>query len=410
MRIEERLKASAHSRSMGVLEWNRLIEAHFKLRDTATAMREFEAMKSQNIAASAHSISIVLDGLTKNGAFDEFERFLSGEVLSAECAALSKLASNDTVLTNIVHGLSRSGLARTIDVARLWRSLCRRRRTEPNLNALSVAIVAAAQSKNERFLFELTESVATRFGDAVTVNGGLLWNQMLCAFLAVDRADKAWTLFEEFERGAELCAVLKVLATLCSNANANANANLEGRALSEAKRRSDEWTSAALCESFAKAFYRSALRMGDADSASRLRQRMATEWPFSLRAKSVRARFECDGVRFCFRNGDGAHSDLVDAMCDRVGFESDAAQCPELSEETASRRWIRAHAEKRALCFCLRSKKQRERVEIDVDLRMCTDCHRFFKAVSAHFPETLIVCTDPRKRHIFQRGECSCGK
>ena len=64
------------------------------------------------------------------------------------------------------------------------------------------------------------------------------------------------------------------------------------------------------------------------------------------------------------------------------------------------------HAEKKALAHLLMNVKTKN-FRIDVNLRMCKDCHKLF-CLASKIHQVTIECNDPNKRHIFTNGECSC--
>ena len=143
----------------------------------------------------------------------------------------------------------------------------------------------------------------------------------------------------------------------------------------------------------------------DESRAAQLQLQIHAEGLEALRpAATVRGRM----VPF---ENDRAPSKELDALCELLGdryephlralpyaFEGDAA---------AGARSLKYHAEKKALAHLLADDAAELRV--DVNFKMCADCHGFFKAASAVVDRPIHVSEGGRPAHTFRRGQCSCG-
>ena len=143
----------------------------------------------------------------------------------------------------------------------------------------------------------------------------------------------------------------------------------------------------------------------DESRAAQLQQQIHAEGLEALRpAATVRGRMAP------FANGREPSNEL-DALLALLGdkyephlralpyaFEGDAA---------AGARSLKYHAEKKALAHLLADDAAELRV--DVNFKMCADCHGFFKAASAVVDRPIHVSEGGRPAHTFRRGECSCG-
>ncbi|KFK33531.1 hypothetical protein AALP_AA5G025300 [Arabis alpina] len=69
---------------------------------------------------------------------------------------------------------------------------------------------------------------------------------------------------------------------------------------------------------------------------------------------------------------------------------------------------LRHHSEKLALAFGLITLPIGKVIRIRKNLRICGDCHVFFK-LAAKLENRSIVIRDPIRYHHFQDGKCSCG-
>ena len=126
-------------------------------------------------------------------------------------------------------------------------------------------------------------------------------------------------------------------------------------------------------------------------------------------------------------------NDLVDALMADIEYTVDTAICPELHSESARRKHLKSHSEKKALALLLHRKEtERKRpkkrkaadsthrppspppssssswwtLTVRVDMRMCADCHSFFAAVSRKYSRYNIRCVDPKGIHLFKAGTC----
>ncbi|XP_006341113.1 putative pentatricopeptide repeat-containing protein At3g08820 [Solanum tuberosum] len=77
-------------------------------------------------------------------------------------------------------------------------------------------------------------------------------------------------------------------------------------------------------------------------------------------------------------------------------------------EEEEKEHFVGCHSEKLALAFGLLSTKHSDVIRIIKNLRICGDCHTFFKLVSK-ITEREIILRDNNRFHCFFKGSCSCG-
>ncbi|RRT51029.1 hypothetical protein B296_00049290 [Ensete ventricosum] len=99
---------------------------------------------------------------------------------------------------------------------------------------------------------------------------------------------------------------------------------------------------------------------------------------------------------------------LVDSLKE-IGYVVDTRLVhPETREEHKEERLL-FHSEKLALVFALmNSSASKANLKIMKNLRICEDCHKFFKLASSYLQKEIIV-RDANRFHHFVDGECSCG-
>ncbi|XP_015086175.1 putative pentatricopeptide repeat-containing protein At3g08820 [Solanum pennellii] len=77
-------------------------------------------------------------------------------------------------------------------------------------------------------------------------------------------------------------------------------------------------------------------------------------------------------------------------------------------EEEEKEHFVGCHSEKLALAYGLLSTKPGDGIRIIKNLRICGDCHTFFKLVSMITGREIIL-RDNNRFHCFLEGSCSCG-
>lgn len=148
----------------------------------------------------------------------------------------------------------------------------------------------------------------------------------------------------------------------------------------------------------------------------------------AMRSKGLKKQGGCSWVEvdkevhFFYGGGDHTHPDaaailrvLADVerrMREQLGYSADAQSLALHDVDEESRvESLRQHSERLAVgLWLLRNNTalhQGEVIRVYKNLRVCADCHRFFKALSAVIQRTLVV-RDANRFHRFERGACSC--
>ncbi len=72
---------------------------------------------------------------------------------------------------------------------------------------------------------------------------------------------------------------------------------------------------------------------------------------------------------------------------------------------------LNSHSERLALAYQLylrRIKPNNEPIQITKNLRICGDCHEFFKRITHIRQGLIILVRDRTRQHKFFEGKCSC--
>ncbi|MCD7449710.1 hypothetical protein HAX54_001139 [Datura stramonium] len=126
---------------------------------------------------------------------------------------------------------------------------------------------------------------------------------------------------------------------------------------------------------------------------------------------------EIDGIVHEFLVGDTYHSisEKIYAKLSELSKElREAGYVPKTEyvlfdiEEEEKEQFVGCHSEKLALAFGLLNTKPSEVIRIIKNLRICGDCHTFFKLISK-ITEREIILRDNNRFHCFLKGSCSCG-
>uniref|UniRef100_A0A7N0UZA4 DYW domain-containing protein n=1 Tax=Kalanchoe fedtschenkoi TaxID=63787 RepID=A0A7N0UZA4_KALFE len=150
------------------------------------------------------------------------------------------------------------------------------------------------------------------------------------------------------------------------------------------------------------------------DTASSMRRQMKTR---GIRKTPGCSWIELSGTTHQFVAGDKSHDQIENVyamayeMMQRV--KSDGAHKPGISdvlldvEEEEKENALSLHSEKLALAFGVMSTPPGSTIRIVKNLRVCVDCHSFFKDVSVIYNREIIA-RDRNRFHHFREGACSC--
>eukprot|EP01083_Nonionella_stella_P275429 935344_1 len=116
----------------------------------------------------------------------------------------------------------------------------------------------------------------------------------------------------------------------------------------------------------------------------------------------IRYEIESGYVKNCPFNG--VHK--VELLMDQIGYEMDLSNVAELDTNEAKHKLLKSHSEKKALAILILSNQTDINIAISSGIKMCKDCHKFFKSVSRVYDKINIQCTDQRGTHLFKNGHC----
>ncbi|KAK3143297.1 hypothetical protein QOZ80_4AG0298630 [Eleusine coracana subsp. coracana] len=148
----------------------------------------------------------------------------------------------------------------------------------------------------------------------------------------------------------------------------------------------------------------------------------------AMRKKGLKKQGGCSWVEldkevhFFYGGGDHTHpqaadirrvlADVETRMREQLGYSADAKFALHDVDDESRVESLRMHSERLAVGLCLLRNTRNRQVGVEMirvykNLRVCGDCHEFFKGLSAVIRTTLVV-RDANRFHRFEHGACSC--
>ena len=314
------------------------------------------------------------------------------------------------IFSGLLDGLIKSGNANKVEL--IWNRIISEYNIEPNTLCYSFAIMAGYQCNKSILVDTLINEL--RNNTDLKLNK-FCWNQILTAYGHLGQFDKMWQEYynmidDRYNHKPDIGS-LSILTTF------EKRKQYQYQALHEVIKYIENWNE--IRHDRKKYFYRMACIADHYELQSIL-------WPLLQSTGDivqVYASFDYDGEHYILDNTyhkdaieEQMYNELADKLIQKVGHKVDTSKHPEvrmlnddyeLSDKYAHK-MLSYHAEKRALAFLIH--KNVDKIEINVSMRMCYDCHQFFCSVSKYYPNKQIICIDPNKRHLFSNALCSCGK
>ncbi len=296
-------------------------------------------------------------------------------------------------------GILRSGKCEMIES--LWNIIVINSGFQPNINCYATALITASKIKDNNLANTLVDkfvfSMKAEF--ICEMNYDRCWNQILITYSNLCQYDKMWQQYLEMRQYVKPNAFT---FSILSNVK---NKYYQLNALKEAKKYIKKWNN--LSHKELKGFYRTAQCVMDNELMNILHPILQTK----QENVDVLAELSYDDNenKECFDNfykyEDSNILKKVDDLIEESNHKIDIGQHSEISP-TLSYRLISYHSEKKALAFALN--KGASNISIKLSLRMCMDCHSFFCKVSQLYSKKNIIIIDPKIKHHFKNGKCSC--
>lgn len=345
----------------------------------------FDIYINKMIDPDHYTLSSLFNACIKSKRCDKFEYLLSNILNQCNNDHIDNVA-----LIAIINGLIKFNKCHLFE--ELWNKIA----VEPNVNCYGMAIIASSYSKNTELLNKLVMEIKHKYHHNITVNH---WNQIFVAYSNLLNYKSMWN---EYKSMSELYGATPNIKTLNILVSVN-NKEYKQLALNEIKQYIKKYGKKVWYDleyEKLKRFYIEANYCKDIELISILEPIVNKK---SSIDKNVIAKVisSIDNVCYSFDNlikfEDENVLKLVDDLLKEINFNDSLSPY---------------HAEKKALAFILDRYKGDHNlmdVSIEVNFRICRDCHKFFLCVSDYYPSKIIKVNDSRKIHTFCNGKCSCG-
>lgn len=301
----------------------------------------------------------------------------------------------------IFDGLIKSG--KSSKVLHIWQH----HEFETNILCFSYFIMAAVQCNDLESVQAIFAQLKLRSVD-VSMDQ-FAWHSILSAFGHFGECERMWSAYYQMIESldGQQQADIGSLCILCTFEQRKAH---QIKALDEARKYICDWNQ--IPNERKKHFYRIACMAEHTEMQSLL-------WPYLESATMATPFIQVHATFFHGQrqialdnspkqNDEKDHEALTKALIDSVKHKIDTSIHPEIrsldphnyefSDEYIQQR-LSYHAEKRALAFLI--DQNVKNIEIEVSMRMCSDCHRFFCSVSQKYNDRKIICIDPNKRRCI---------
>ena len=267
--------------------------------------------------------------------------------------------------------------------------------------------MAAYQSNNEYLVNQLVDEIKHNLMDNLKYDI-LSWNKILTAYGYLKNYDAMWTQYNQM-----ITFIKPDIQSLCIMATIDNREQYQNIALDHALKYIHDWNEIKVNNyGELKGLYRIAVDINHEEMKKLLWEYLKDETNYV----DVIANCEINGDIYSFNNlynktDDKYVLNLVDELIEKSNHKIDITHHPETQIDDMNKyKMISYHSEKKALAFILSEEDDGDIIKINVNMRMCVDCHNFFCNVSKLYPKKVIQCIDPKMKHIFVSGECSCVK
>ena len=413
-RLITEMKYQCDYKSFGSKHWWSILDAFSAMKDANNMMFEYKLMIDEYPSIKLNKFIVVslLEGLIRCGDVQYI-----GQIDSIwndiQCQISVKNVKPHELFDGFVVHLfmvcfdrMRHSPAHCDLMLTVWTTLTEEYRIDPDVGCQCMAIIAFSRNATHSQIHRDKAMEILNDIDSKTLRklSAVQFRQVLTGYANVGELDKMWKVYDEFMRinnteyDVEALNVMisretnedkvrDILEIVCSALNGGTRIDTKQM----------------------MSFYRIALRLGDQEKI----QKFSVEMERDQRTRhNVTATFWMKGREYRIDSGYIPQCPFrgvfhVERLMEQIGYRMDVSAAPEMKSEIAARKLLKSHSEKKALAISLLWNENETRdVNVEVDMRMCSDCHQFFCAVSDKFRETRIHCTDPKGVHLFVNGQC----
>ena len=370
--------------------WNEIIHAFSLFKDINEVLNVYNSMRNNNFRGDKYTVSIILNTFIKCNEFSKFEYFLMELMNDNYCI---EYCIDHHSIAVIFDGIVKSGNSKLI--TQIWNKISAyQRRFNLDINSYGVGIVACYQSNN----IELLNTFVNQIKSCNLTNNmtHLCWHQILTGYGSLQQYSKMWDEYYYFKQ--YLSPNITTFNIIC---NFEPNMDIKNKAITESRKYISNWNDHSYID--LKGFYRICSETNNTYLANTIWNIMESKKEIT----QVNANYNGMNTNNLYKTEQTNILKLTKELIKKVGHTIDTSIHPEISHLKAYK-LLSFHAEKKALSYLIH--KNINDIQINVDMRMCSDCHKFFRLVSQYYPDKIITCIDPKIRHQFKNGYCSCNK
>ena len=299
------------------------------------------------------------------------------------------------VLAAMIDGMIKNGKPHLVEA--VWSKIVRNHKSfKVDTNCLSLCLLAAHRSNNEQLVEKYANLMMKRM-DCLKVTD---WNKIFTAYGSMANYGQMWLAYS-----AMLQFTTPSIQSLCILCTLEERRTHKEFALNEAVKYISNWSELKVSNyGELKGIYRIAVAVQHNRLCNLLSDLLKEE-----RFEDVVTKVGDRSFNNLYKRESKFILALVDSLIERVAHKVDVSNHPEVKSDANILKMISYHSEKKALAYLLHQNESNH-ISMTVNMRMCTDCHNLFAAVSWQYPNKNIVCIDPKIKHRFKNGKCSCGK
>eukprot|EP01083_Nonionella_stella_P303069 1047599_1 len=384
-------------------EWWTIINCYRLYGDGANMLKEYNHLLSSHSGPKLNSkyiLSSLFEGLINSGQPYHVESIWNDIIHKyAYTHHQLKRLFDSKALQSLVFCVGQSG-NKVSDhfLCGVWRLLVHELEIKPEISCYCLATFVLSKSKDDSSLQLCHKLLMDLNGNKERLEllklnkNAIFFRQILRSYGNLNQFDAMWSFYNRIKRNNhdDIIAV-NVLASTESRLNI-----VQTRVLDHIIRKYVDLNGVSVHDLIG--FYRLADRCKDQSMKGEIWDVLSNK-PENIKTNVI-CTFDMNGREYIIENGykkgcEFKSVTLVEKLIKEMDYTMDTLCALELPDEKSRERHLKSHSEKKALAIALQHGANHEEIKINVSMRMCVDCHKFFACVSKHY-NRQIHCRDPR--------------
>ena len=395
---------------MNINEYNQFITSLGNIGYINLMLYEYKNMKKlKHIKINDYTYSNLINLSIKNYNFNLF-LFIINEIRNNKN---KNFIINIYVFTNIINGFVKFGKINYIPL--IWNEFIIKYNININNNIslytitiVSISVSISISVKNKIFINKLLNEIKSNkylFKSMKIIN----WHQIITTFGKIKDYDKMWNEYNNMIKyGKEENNKIKPnIETFIILSSFEKRKKYQLKILNQLKKYiKNEWNKLNIIQ--LKKFYRIAIECNHIEIKENIWNILNNHNNYHI---NVLSTFIYNNKQYImnnlFYNESKQILKITDNLIKNINHKINISLFPEFSNKNIAYKAICYHSEKKSLAFLIN--KNIDNIKINVNLKMCKDCHIFFCKVSKYYKNKKIICIDPNITHLFKNGKCySC--